>query len=221
MALNRAQLLSEITNTFVDNTSGLITPANLRGVMSDVVNNVWTLQDGTNPSGTITLSGLILTGLTGVIYGNGSSVVTALANGQIPGTATSDNASAGNIGEFMTPTVSNVALGSGTPATIASVTLTGGDWDVWGDVFFSPAGTTTITGVTAATSTVNNTLPAAPAGGYGQTSPFFATGVAIVIPVGVERYSVAGSTPIYLVAQSAFLASTMTATAKISARRAR
>src|SRR5215469_14973398 len=52
--------------------------------------------------------------------------------GQLPGTATNDNAAAGNVGEFVISTVargSAVPLSTGTAANMTSVSLTAGDWD--------------------------------------------------------------------------------------------
>jgi len=53
------------------------------------------------------------------------------------GTTTNDNADAGVVGEFVSATravVSGVALTTATGATITSISLTAGDWDVFGRV---------------------------------------------------------------------------------------
>lgn len=222
MSLTRAQLLAEILADLPSGTAGAITAAILRGVLNDIVNNVWTLQDANTLAGALSLpAGSIWSGLDGILVGNGSSPVTALVAGQIPGTATNDSASAGNIGEFITASLSNVALTTATAANICSITLTAGDWDVWGEVYFNPAGATTITAIAAGTATTSTVLPTAPGGGLVQIAATMTTGTPQALPVGVERYSLGGSTTIYLVALSDFGTSTMQANGKISARRAR
>jgi hypothetical protein len=220
MPLNRAALLAEVDTDLPDNTSGLITPLDLRTVLSDILNNIWTLQDSQTTSGTITFSAIAL-GLTGILYGNGASAVSALAPGQIPGTATNDSATAGNVGEVVTVIGSPTSLTTGTPASLGSATLSAGDWEVWGDVYFNPGGTTTISQIAAGFSTVNNVLPTPPAGGANFINAALTTGATAALPVGRERYSLAGSTPVYLVAQAGFGVSTMAATGKITARRMR
>ena len=70
------------------------------------------------------------------------------AGSTFKGTATNDSAAAGYVGEFVSSTVtagSPTSLTSGTPASITSVSLTAGDWDVSGNIGFSPNGSTTIT----------------------------------------------------------------------------
>jgi hypothetical protein len=226
MSLTRAQLLSEIAANLPDNTSGQITPAILRGVLDDIVNNVWTLADANTFTGQMTFPvPPVFTGLSGLLQGNGASPVTALAPGQIPGTATNDNAAAGNVGEVMTATVSNLALTTATPANVGSVTLTAGDWEVRGDVWFNAASGTTTTIASAGTSTTSANFPgSATDGGRDQVIPESSTGTngqSVVLPVGVDRYSVAGNTTVYLVCQAAFTGGTLQGNGKITARRVR
>jgi hypothetical protein len=55
------------------------------------------------------------------------------------GTTTNDNAAAGQVGEFLSAILlqaSAVALTTGVDAVVAQLTLTAGDWDVWGSVTF-------------------------------------------------------------------------------------
>ena len=63
----------------------------------------------------------------------------------IPGTVTNDNAAAGNIGEYQEANVaggSSVALPTGTPKDVVTMSLTAGDWEVWGHVFLNNIGAT-------------------------------------------------------------------------------
>ena len=86
-------------------------------------------------------------------------------NGQIPGTGAATNASAGNIGEYISSTVASgapVALTTTVIANITSIALTAGDWDVWGSIGVSAAPTTS---ARAWLNTVSATDPGAPNGG--------------------------------------------------------
>lgn len=222
MPLNRAALLAELTTNLPDNTSGEITPAMVRSQFTDIINNVWTLQDSNSFTGTLTYSSApIFSGLSGILVGNGASAASALAAGQIPGTATNDTANAGNIGEYITATGTTIALTTATPLTITSISLTAGDWDVRGNLTFTPAASTTLSAIQGGTFTTTNVLPTAPAGGLHSLFATFLTGTPASIPIGVERYSLAGTTTIYLIAQATFATSTLTATGKIAARRVR
>lgn len=144
---------------------------------------------------------------------------------QLVGSATNDVASAGNVGEFISSTVligAAVSLSNGVAKDITTISLTAGDWDVWGNVAFAPAGTTVPTNFTAWTSATTAALPTLPnAGAEVQISAAFVTGASAAISAGAQRISLAGTTTVYLSAQAAFTVSTMTAYGFIGARRRR
>ena len=144
----------------------------------------------------------------------------------LKGTATDDAAAAGKIGEFIESNIaigSAVALSTGAAKTITSISLTAGDWDVFGQVSFIPAGTTTMTVLAGAIHTTTDALPTSPAAGaYTALQLPFTTGQTQSIPAGAgRRISVAGTTTVYLIAYAAFAVSTMTGYGYIGARRAR
>lgn len=115
--------------------------------------------------------------------------------GQLLGTNTNDSASSGNVGEFLSnvPSGSVAVAGSGGGATLATITLTAGDWDIWGvaelgigtatllkelDVIITATNSTSLTG---ATSTRDSSAVMYFPGGVGSTvvtefSPSIATG---------------------------------------------
>lgn len=142
--------------------------------------------------------------------------------GQYKGTTTNDNATAGNIGEYVSASVvlaSAVSLVTATPKDVTSITLTPGDWDVHGTVAFAISGTcNNAQGWTSATSA---TVPAFPNGGS-YTTLVTSSGIlsGCALPVGNQRFSLAVTTTIYLTAYAAFT-STQTAYGFISARRMR
>jgi hypothetical protein len=143
----------------------------------------------------------------------------------VVGTATNDSAAAGIVGEILSGTLASgsaTALTTATAKTITSVSLTAGDWDVWGTVGFSAGGSTTITGFVVSISATNNTHATAPNGGaYTQLSATFTTGTQNVIPAGTPRISIASTTTYYLVATANFAADAMNGWGTIQARRAR
>lgn len=128
--------------------------------------------------------------------------------GQIPGTTTNDNAAAGMVGEYLSSTVlvgAAIALGTGTPSDITHITLTPGDWDVWGTVDFQGTAGCAATAMLGWLSSSSATFPTRPNNGAMISLQItFGTNVPIDVPVGVARFSVAANTNIFLTAQSAF-----------------
>lgn len=175
---------------------------------------------GTPTSGVATnITGLNATQLTT------GTIPAARTNGHQNGTATNDNAAAGEIGEYISssiPVGSAVSLTSGNPANITSVSLTAGDWDVCGNVVFQPAGGTTQSANIAWISTTSAALPTLPNGGaYQQFSVAVAAGLTVVLQTGCMRQSLSGTTTVYLSGLANFAVSTETAYGFIGARRAR
>ena len=79
---------------------------------------------------TVTASSATIVGLN-VTTINGAAYSTGGTGGQLPATATNDNAAAGKLGEYVESVVGSTAF----PATnvagdLASISLTAGDWDV-------------------------------------------------------------------------------------------
>lgn len=142
----------------------------------------------------------------------------------VVGTNTNNNAAAGSVGEFVSSQVlsgSAVALANATAANVTSISLTAGDWDVYGVVQSAPAGTTTMTQLVGAVTTTSATftLPGSP----GRFSHPYSTaaGVAPGGATGPTRLSLGATTTVYLVAQATFAVSTCAAYGFIGARRIR
>jgi hypothetical protein len=148
-----------------------------------------------------------------------------VATSEVKTTSTNDNAAAGGIGEYIKsniPIASKVGLSTATAKTIASVSLTAGDWDVTGTVAFAPDAGTLIVDMKGGISQTDNTLPTLSDTAALVDVPLApSAGVGATIPVGVSRLSLAGTTIIYLVAQCTFSVSTNSAYGFISARRRR
>lgn len=162
--------------------------------------------------------------------GQGISINGALGTGgQLIGTTTNDNATAGNIGEYISAFVavgSPTALTSTANLNMATITLTPGDWDVTLLVNFIAGAATSVTYEGISISATSVTLD--------QTSGRFASvpsGAGIVqgslvaqsISVPVYRINVAASTTLQLwaVVQAGFTVSTLSVSGILSARRTR
>jgi len=143
----------------------------------------------------------------------------------VVGTTTNDNAAAGSVGEFVSSTVlvgSAVALTSTIAANVTSISLTAGDWEVWGNIATTVGGGTTSTTFAGAIHTVSATFPTLPNSGaafvYSYNSP---AGLPNAASVGRIRISIAATTTVYLVVSATFAVSTCSAYGFIGARRVR
>jgi hypothetical protein len=138
----------------------------------------------------------------------------------IIGTTTNDSAIAGVVGEIISSTVafgSAVSLTNGINKDITSITLSAGDWDVWGNITF---GNTLLT--VAQSGWINNVSAVSP--GTELTAYFdFSTGVQFNMGMAVpsRRFTVAGPTTIFLSALTVFTSGTAKAAGAIFARRRR
>lgn len=155
-----------------------------------------------------------------------TSVTFSPTTGGIVGTTTNNNAGAGKVGEYVSSTVlmgSAVSATNNTPVNVTSISLTAGDWEVYGNICTTPGVTTTTTGSMGWISTLSATLPTYPNSGalarvQGITA---ATGFEIFLPVGTTRLSLSGTTTVYLTAYETFNTSTMAVYGFIGAIRAR
>ncbi|MFM0020921.1 hypothetical protein [Paraburkholderia azotifigens] len=148
----------------------------------------------------------------------------------IVGVTNGSAAAAGQVGEIICAQVTNggsptgcatnsstpVSLTNVTPANITSITLTAGDWDVWGFVATNPAGTTIQQNTIGAISTVSVSIQTP----YENAQPFTAaTGVGVILPIAPRPINVSTTTTVYLIAYSGFTTSTNAAYGYIVARR--
>lgn len=143
----------------------------------------------------------------------------------IPGTTTNDNATAGNIGEYLSSTGGPVAVLTSTIANLVSRSLTAGDWDVTGTADFvtsSATGTNIFFRTGISTSATSNTLGTGSTLDVSGPHPTTTFGVSdINIPCATVRISLATTTTVYLNGLAVFGGGTMTASGFIRARRVR
>ena len=142
---------------------------------------------------------------------------------QIIGTTTNDNAAAGRVGEFISSNVNGPgsALTTTQPLDITTISLTAGDWDVYGSVAFATS-TATKTSFQTWINTTSVTAPSGSgAGAYYFDSNATSVGANIIIPGLKIRISIASTTTVYLSTQVTFTGGTASAYGYIAARRAR
>lgn len=147
---------------------------------------------------------------------------TSLLTGGIIGVSTNSNATAGNVGEYVSSLVavgSAVSLTTATPANVTSISLTAGDWDVEANSNYTET-TATASARSAGISSTSATLPTDGSEAYcGVQSTL--TSEINTIALSRKRFSLSGTTTIYLVAQATFSAGTVASFGTLTARRIR
>lgn len=209
---------------------------------SGVGTNLTALNASNLSSGTVAAARGGAGTITGALKGSGAGVVSQAAcadvsdasvycnaaRGQMPGTATNDNASAGNVREYVVSdvlTASSISLTSSTVANVTSISLTAGDWDVWGVVGFTTTATTTVAFLDAGVTTTTGSMPTISTGGYNSfsqpssTVPGNLADPEFTLNVAPVRLSLSGTTTVFLTARGVFGASTLKAYGSIRARR--
>jgi hypothetical protein len=184
--------------------------------------NVMSALATVNSAGLLTSAGgvpgwVAYTGTGAPVLGTSPTITTP----NIVGVSNSSNAAAGSVGEYVTsniPVGSATSLSSGAAKNITSISLTAGDWDVFGNVAINPSAAV-LTAVYAWTSTSSATLP--DVSNFNYESGPTATNGGCGIQAPYLRVSVNAPTTVYLSAQAAFATGTCTGCGTISARRVR
>jgi hypothetical protein len=230
-----ADLIGDVTGTITGNVIGNVTgnvTGNLTGNASTttLATRAAGLTEGTTGAipyqSSVGNTTFLTAGTTGQILTQGAGVP-AWSN-SYKGTITNDSAPAGYVGEFVTSTLASgsaVTLTTATSANITSISLTAGDWDVFGSTaFILTAATSTFgnLGYIGGISTTSNTL--------GTQDTYFNYPVDLTTKTGSfnfsnpqVRISIASTTTVYLVGQATFSTggTSVKAFGTISARRVR
>jgi len=136
----------------------------------------------------------------------------------LKGTGTNDNASSGFVGQLVSSVIafaSAVSLSSGSDSNVTSISLTAGDWDVWGNISLTAniamsSGFGWISTTSATTPDVSLYV-----GLSNQNAPFMG------FSVPSQRFSFSTTTTVYLSTQCSFASGTGSACGGIYARRRR
>jgi hypothetical protein len=164
----------------------------------------WTSVTGTGNA--VLSAGPTLTGTIGAASMTLSGTLVATGaitpNGGIVGTTAGGNATAGNVGEYVSANSAGVTWGTSTSiVNIASISLTAGDWDVYGTALFSTGGTSVATQAAAAISLTTGAFDSATLGGIWSEIQAFATSASYYAPISLRRINVSTTTTVYLTGQ--------------------
>ena len=184
--------------------------------------------DGANVQNvTVDNPGMDVSGTTVSSYINSATLANRIFvnyNNNLAGTPTNDEAASGYVGEFVTNTGTAVSVTTGSNTDICSISLSAGDWDVWGTVAIIPAGTTSTTFAAGWVSTSSVTFPT-------QPSPTVNAWVGSITGGGVQGYwnvnpsctriKLSAGATVYLSCYATFTISTLTVDGVIMARRRR
>ena len=181
-----------------------------------------------NSTGTGTFSGSTSATYVAPVLGAASATsLTFSSTDGVIGSSTNDNANTGSVGEYVSSIIASPgsSISNNTNTDITSISLTAGDWDVWGNVGFTGNNATQITFVGGWTASSSATRPDPSL--YADLSykstdavvPYGQGSINFLVPK--KRYSLASTTTIYLSVLSLFTVSTTTCYGAIYARRVR
>jgi hypothetical protein len=157
----------------------------------------------------------VQTALTG--GANAGAFTTLSTSSGLTGITSGTNGSAGKVGECITSSVasgSGVSLTSGTPANVTSISLTAGDWLVFGAVDFNIGGTTTITYIAGSANTTSATLNSG--NFFVVTAPGGASSTVAGAAIPTIRLNLNSTTTVFLTTTSLFASSTLAAFGNIT-----
>jgi hypothetical protein len=209
------------------NATGLPLSTGITGVLPAANGGAGTITGALKANGSGTVSQASCGDLSNAGTGCFAAVTTVgtASVGQIPGTATNDNAAAGDVGEFVSTSVNSspgVTLTTGVAVDLCALSLTAGDWDIRATTYYNPVGTTVTSQIYTWTNTTSATAPNPPSGGASVLlSGVTMTGGGWMSPIGTRRLSIASTTTIYQSISVNFTVSTATAYCSLSARRVR
>jgi hypothetical protein len=202
-------------NSDITSLTGLTTPLTIAqggtGVGAVGAAGTIPVSDGTAFAWSNTVNGPLT--VTGAVALNG-------APNNIKGVTDNSAAAAGNVGEYVTANATTGNIAAATVWNITSISLTAGDWDVWGHTQFNIT-TAAPNNIQTGVSLANNSLGI---GGGGNTalSGSATWGTLTTLDTGLVRVSVSVTTPVYLNGYaSPISAGNITLTGTIFARRVR
>lgn len=162
------------------------------------------------------------TGTGASVFGTSPTVTTP----NIVGTTAVGNAAAGSVAEYVSSIIASgsaVALTTGAPANLTSISLTAGDWNVWAIFNYLPGATTNISQLIGSIS-----LTTGASSLLGDRCGFTSYGSGGVVPnvncgspMVKTRINVSSTTTIFAVVQCTFTVSTLGAWGSLQARRVR
>lgn len=220
------------TATLGTNTTQLATTA---FVLANVGSGAGVTSFNTR-TGAITLTGADITAAGGALLAGPTFTGVPAAPTAAPGTSSTQlattafvqagvvngsNAPSGQIGEVVTAQqLIAQNLTSATALNLSSISLTAGDWDVDGDVFYQ-ASALVVSNFVCGVNLTTLTIPAVGTPGRAQIVGTVNNFVQACFPTGRLRVNVSTTTTVYLVVSATFGSGTCTAQGTIQARRMR
>ena len=200
-------------------TAALLVAKNLTVTGSASASNLSGTNTGDNVNASTSTAGILSTGTQSV-----AGIKTFATQLIGKGTATNDSASAGYIGEYIESIVStatNYTVSTGVYQNITSISLTAGDWDIYGQMDIGPNG-----------ATLAGNMLCAISANSGSTTTDHVTGDNVLSVNGTAstsnfgqtvswRRTISGTTTYYLKVSLAYSAGTPRFRGKIYARRRR
>ena len=182
--------------------------------------NDGTLQIRTTTSGGTATTALTINNNQQVTFAN--AIVPNNTSG-IVGVTDGSNANAGVVGEYISAQVTapTTGLTSTSTTNVTSISLTAGDWDVWGVVSYSYNTGTIATKTFAGISTTSSTLSSAAAGYSALIDATQTAGDGLTMVAPPLRINVSTTTTVYLIGYCTFTVSTAGIGGFIRARRVR
>lgn len=191
-------------NLIVLGTSNISGNERVGGILT-VAGNA-NLQANANIGGNLTVTGTITPGqTTGIV-----------------GTTTNNNVQAGSVGESVSSVQGAASVPtSGQYGDLTSISLTAGDWDVTGMVQFNANGATVTVIIMGISTTSGNSSTGLTAGSAVSNGPPPVVTYDVNLSVPPLRFSLSGTTTIYLKYFSTYTVAVPLAAGRLSARRAR
>lgn len=149
---------------------------------------------------------------------------TCVTAGQMPGDTSGSSASSGNVGEYVSSTVSSgsaVSASSGTPGQITSVSLGAGDWDCRGDVQWTASSGAAVTVGAGWVSTSFASLPTGNTSYYLSLGTTYAANSIGAFSLAPMRFVSGSSQTVFLAYQFNFASGSVVTYGQIGCRRMR
>lgn len=161
------------------------------------------------------------------LQSGGTTIATISSNGLISkGVTDGSNASSGYIGEIISSTIASpgTTLSGSTALNLTTISLTAGDWDVYGSVYYTGSGTTsTLNWIMGHITTTSGSIGAGNSAMLIQT--LMNNGIWTQTDTGgvcgPYRFSLTSTTTIYLVSRAGYSGGTVQTYGQIRARRVR
>lgn len=205
----------------------LTTPQVITSINDTNGNVVFNMSPTVSSVNYFTVANAATTGSPTMTAGGSDTNIILTLNGKgtggvmIKGTSTNNNASSGYVGEFVNSQILNAsavtAAATGTAFNVTSISLTAGDWDVWGNIRINKGSVSD----QAYHGWISSTSATVPDGSLIViVAPETAlNGLGFVVPY--IRFSLSATTTVYLSSRCFYTGTAPTVSGGINARRAR